>query len=99
MQVILVTDKWGTQLIDATDLPEAALKLLERRMDEGYWYDNENDGNPLHQYADRARDILLRAKPESNEDRSKVGMLAWRFLKMRSDKGFEYEDVELREVD
>lgn len=68
-----------------TDLYESALKLLEERITEGYWYDNWNDGNPMHQWKDRADDALKR------QDEN----IAYRFLTARQE--FEYEGFEIQE--
>lgn len=87
MQVIKVKDKWSDYVIDAGDSAEdlyrAAMKLLTKRYDEGFWYENWDDGDPKNQWADRARIII-----DADDTRA-----AWNFLKERSD--FEYEYVEL----
>lgn len=80
---ILVDDKWGTWLMSGENLEEAALKLVTERLEQGFWYDNWDEGNSSTQWEDRAKKIV--------ED--KDGKTAWDFLEERND--FEYERVEI----
>ena len=74
---------------------ETALGILEERVRDGYWYDNWDDGNPKHRWADRARAILDgthfkrggQRVPMDDETREE---LAWRFLSERCDHEYEY---------
>ncbi len=80
---ILVNDKWDTWVKSGATLEDAALELLTERLEQGFWYDNWDTGNPTEQYRDRAEKIV----------KLQDGELAWRFLEERSDA--EYEQVEV----
>lgn len=79
---ILVTDKWSTWIKGGETLEQAALELLTERVNEGYWYYNWDEGNPLTDYEDRAKKIV----------ELQDGKAAWGFLRERSEH--EYEQVE-----
>lgn len=83
MNVILAYGKQGTEVW------ASALALLKRRLDEGYWYDDEDAS--LRLKADPAEPVT-----EAEVARRIVGRenesAAWRFLQRRSDH--EYEGVE-----
>lgn len=79
-------DKWDSGVVTGETLEEAALKLFEQRYADGFWYDNWDDGDPNHQYADRADAIHA----------AQNGEVAWQFLRERSDH--EYEWVERARV-
>jgi len=83
-KILLVKEKHDTYVLDATNLDKAALDLVSERL-SGY-YDNWDDGDPAHQWQDRAEEILRRQD----------GKAAWRLLQERSD--FEYESVELQDL-
>lgn len=80
MKVIVAHEKHGTFTY------HSALTLLSLRLEDGYFYDNWDDGNPEHQWEDRAKQVLT----ADDEDK------AWAFLQERSDH--EYEYVEKQEV-
>lgn len=81
--MLQVADKHSTYIIDHEDGDRAAaLALLKERVQEGYWYENWDDGDEAHQYEDRAAKIAN----SGNE------IEAYYFIvHERSD--FEYEDV------
>ena len=77
--------KWGEDVYIADDeagFNAKALELLTQRVNDGYWYDDWNDGNDNHQWLTRANAIVQEGDGEK----------AWDFLESRSD--FEYEWVE-----
>jgi len=89
--VILAFEKQGTfTYADSRGVNFAALKILRRRVDEGYWYDNWDDGNPFHQWKDRAEAIIEAAL----EDEEEAARRAMTFLDNRSDH--EYEGFEIQ---
>lgn len=80
LSLLIVEEKWGDTYYHVStkeDLNKAALEILTERYTQGYWYEEDEDD-----YAD-----IERAVAESN------GALAWRILRERSDKGYEYEGV------
>lgn len=77
-EVIIAHEKHGTFTYSS------ARALLESRVNDGYWYNNWDDGNPKHQWADLADAALI------NETS------AWHFLESRQDH--EYEYVEIQEI-
>jgi len=57
--MLQVEAKHDTYVIEHDDGDRAAaLALLKERVEEGYWYDNWDDGDEIHQYADRAAKIV-----------------------------------------
>jgi hypothetical protein len=82
---ILVKDKWGSWIKGGETLYDAALELLTERLEQGFWYDNWDSGNPHEQYKDRAEHII--------EDQD--GEAAWNFLYDRSDHEYEYVEEAL----
>lgn len=46
-QVIHVIDKWDDFVIEADDLDKAALGLLKERVDQGFWYYDEDEKEAL----------------------------------------------------
>ena len=89
--VILAHEKHGDVIYaDSRGINFAALKILRRRVDEGYWYDNWDDGNPFHQWKDRAEAIIRVAL----EDEEEAARRAWTFLNNRADH--EYEGFEIQ---
>lgn len=79
MSVIVAHEKHGIFIY------KTALGLLEQRIDLGEYY-NWDDGNPKHQWGDRAEAVL--------HERSEAK--AWAFLRERKDH--EYEYIERQEV-
>lgn len=87
MEVILVKDKWDTYTIaNERGVEWAALDLVKQRLDDDFWYDNWDDGNPDHQWKDRAQEIV------DSEDAS--GALYF----LREREGFEYEYIKVQTV-
>jgi hypothetical protein len=84
VNVIVAHEKHGTFTYSSPFV------LLKRRFDEGYWYDNWDEGDPTTQWKDRAREIV---EMPDGHDRDKA---AWAFLRERSDH--EYEWVQMQEV-
>jgi hypothetical protein len=88
MQVISVKDKHDTYLLPAStpqELEASALKLVRERLADSYYY-NYDEGEPVTQFRDRARQIV----------ETENGKEAWDFLCEREDH--EYEYVELKQV-
>lgn len=86
-RVLVLREKNDDQMFQvSTDerLYEVALEVVTERLNEGYYYDNWDDGNPRHQWEDRVNAIVAKAD----------GAAAWSLLLERDD--FEYEGVELR---
>jgi hypothetical protein len=81
-QILVVREKHGNRYLPAAtdeELHASALKLVTNRVEDGYWYyDDEDDAA-----ATRASDIV----------QASDGTAAWRFLQERDD--YEYEGVEL----
>lgn len=80
MDIIVAREKHGTCLY------ALASDVIRARLEDGFWYDNSGDGNPKHQWEDRAREAF-----ESNDEN-----IAWRFLMERND--YEYESVSWEKV-
>lgn len=81
-RVIVLHEKHGNRVIAHTD--EAVLNLIGERLEEGWWYDDWDDGNLAHQWEQRARAIV------DDQDAS----AAWRFLRERKDHEYEgYEET------
>lgn len=79
-----VSDKWDTYAIDNEKGVEyAALDLLVERLAQDFWYDNWDDGNPNHQWKDRAQAIVDAQDADAALD----------FLLERSDHEYEYVEV------
>ena len=84
MDMLLVKDKWDTYLLENDKgVDWAALDLLKRRVDDDYWYYNWDDGDPEHQYEDRAREIVALEDPKA----------AFRFIMERRDAEYEWVEV------
>lgn len=86
--MIIAHTKWGDELY------ETAYGLLKQRVEDGFYYDNWDDGNPKHQWEDRAKAVVNFRVAKcighpSFDEREKA---AWVFLRERSDH--EYEGVE-----
>lgn len=75
---ILVEDKWDTWICEGE---KAALDLVTQRLEQVFWYENWDEGDPKTQYKDRAEEIVK----AQDEDK------AWKFLQERDE--FEYEQV------
>lgn len=87
MQVFILHEKHGTRIVTANNLEEAAIEIVHDRFGEDYWYYNWDDGNPKHQWHDRAREIIAHYD----------GASALRFLNERKDH--EYEGYEIQNVE
>jgi len=97
MEVILVKDKWDTYTIaNEKGVRYAALDLLKQRVEDDFWYDNWDEGNPDTQWEDRARAIVKKATYADLLDEAAYDALY--FLEERNDEGFEYEDIEIQTV-
>ncbi len=90
--MIIARTKWDTEL------HETAFGLLKQRVDEGFYYDNWDDGNPDHQWEDRAKAILATPIPRClgparDAAKAKAERAAWAFLSERKDHEYEYVEV------
>jgi hypothetical protein len=83
--MLLVKDKWDTYAVENERGDEwAALDLLRQRVEDDFWYNNWDDGDPEHQYDDRAKKIVeLEDAPA-----------ALRFLIERRDAEYEWVEVQ-----
>lgn len=52
---ILVEDKWDTWICEGE---KAALDLVTQRLEQVFWYENWDEGDPKTQYKDRAEKLL-----------------------------------------
>lgn len=64
-----------------------AREILRGRLEDGYWYDNWDDGDPANQWEDRARAILDLPDEDFGE---LIEKRAWAFLLERADHEYEY---------
>lgn len=85
MDVFILSEKQGERIVNADDPEKAALFILNKRFDEG-WYDNWDDGDPNNQWEDNAKTII----------NSGDGKSALRFLRERNDH--EYEGIEFTRI-
>lgn len=93
MEVIIAHEKHGTFTYSS------ALGLLKKRVEDGYWYDNWDEGGPRHQWEDRAKAIVngtIKLKEGVEPTPEIFERIAWRFLLERKD--YEYESVEKQTV-
>lgn len=82
LSLLIIEEKWGDtyyHISTKEDLNKVALEILTERYNQGYWYEDDEDIYPN----------IEKAVAEKN------GALAWRILRERSDKGYEYENVKL----
>jgi hypothetical protein len=87
MKIMQLNEKHGNRFVKADDINEAALRVITDRLNEGYWYDNWDDGDPNHQWEDRAEEIVC-----ANDAKA-----AYKFLSERRSQ--EYEGFEINEVE
>lgn len=84
MDVLLVKDKWDDYVVaNEKGVEHAALDLLRKRLEEDFWYDNWDDGDPKHQWQDIAEDIVKRENAHE----------ALSFLMSRRDHEYEWVEV------
>jgi hypothetical protein len=90
--MIVAHGKYGHELY------ESATGLLCQRIAEGIYYENENDGDPRHQWLTRALAIERAAQSAPDPDlpmiAAAVERTALAFLEERQD--FEYEGFEVK---
>lgn len=83
-EVIVAHEKHGTFTYSS------AWELFKQRFNEGYWYDNWDDGDPKHQWEDRAKKLKFAGERLWAMDGPKVERAAWNFLAERKDHEYEY---------
>jgi len=76
-------EKHGTRVVAN---PDAALKIVTERLNEGWWYDNWDEGDPSTQWEDRARKIVADGDNNAADD----------FLTER--QHHEYEGFEVQRI-
>ena len=93
MDVIVAHEKHGTFTYSS------AYDLLKQRFEDGFWYDNWDDGDPAHQWEDRARAIVNFPRPKCmgtayDRARAEAEQEALAFLEERADHEYEYIEVQ-----
>lgn len=87
MEVMILYTKWGDDIVsNERGMEWAALDVVRLRLEQGFYYDNWDDGDPDHQWEDRAKGIV--------ETDNAYGALD--FLEERDE--FEYEGFEIKAV-